>query len=98
MSYGLGSPNENLPAFIVLLSKGRPDTQNLNMQAWNNGFLPSHHQGVRFRSGHDPVLYLSNPDGIDRPSRRRELDYLAKLEQEQKEVWGDPEIDSKISQ
>ncbi len=98
MSYGLGSPNQNLPAFIVLLSKGRPDTQNLNMQAWGNGFLPSHHQGVRFRSGYDPVLFLSNPDGIDRASRRRELDYLERLEREQQAVWGDPEIDSKISQ
>lgn len=98
MSYGLGSPNKNLPAFIVLLSKGNPDTQNLNMQAWGNGFLPSHHQGVRFRSGYDPVLYLSNPDGIDRERRRSELDYLTKLEMEQKAQWGDPEIDSKISQ
>ncbi len=98
LSYGLGSPNKNLPSFIVLLSKGRADTQNLNMQAWNNGFLPSHHQGVRFRSGVDPVLYLSNPEGIDRNSRRRELNFLEKLEQEQKAKWGDPEIDSKISQ
>lgn len=98
MSYGLGSPNKNLPSFIVLLSRGKPDTQNLNMQAWNNGFLPSHHQGVRFRSGVDPVLYLSNPDGIDRASRRRELDYLEQLEAEQKAVWGDPEIDSKLNQ
>ena len=98
MSYGLGSPNEDLPAFIVLLSKGKPDAQNLNMQSWGNGFLPSHHQGVRFRSGVDPVLYLSNPKGIDRASRRRELDYLEKLEQEQKAIWGDPEIDSKINQ
>lgn len=98
MSYGLGSPNENLPAFIVLLSKGRSDTQNLNMQAWSNGFLPSHHQGVQFRSGYDPVLYLSNPSGIDRASRRRELDYLQQLEAEQKSVWGDPEFDSKLSQ
>ncbi len=98
MSYGLGSPNKNLPAFIVLLSRGKPDTQNLNMQIWNNGFLPSHHQGVRFRSGVDPVLYLSNPDGIDMHSRRRELDYLEKLEKEQKSVWGDPEMDSKLNQ
>ncbi len=98
MSYGLGSSNENLPAFIVLLSRGTPDTQNLNMQSWGSGFLPSHHQGVRFRSGYDPVLYLKNPAGIDRDSRRRELDYLAQLEAEQKSVWGDPEIDSKISQ
>ena len=98
MSYGLGSPNKDLPSFIVLLSKGRSDTQNLNMQVWGNGFLPSHHQGVRFRSGYDPVLYLSNPDGIDRESRRRELNYLEQLEKEQKAVWGDPEIDSKLSQ
>jgi len=98
MSYGLGSSNKNLPTFIVLLSKGKNDTQNLNMQIWNNGFLPSHHQGVRFRSGADPVLYLSNPNGIDRDSRRRELDYLGQLEAEQKAVWGDPEIDSKLNQ
>ena len=98
MSYGLGSANDNLPSFIVLLSKGNPDTQNINMQSWGNGFLPSHHQGVRFRSGYDPVLYLSNPAGIDRNSRRRELNYLEELEREQKAVWGDPEIDSKLSQ
>ena len=98
LSYGLGSPNEDLPSFIVLLSKGKPDTQNLNMQAWNSGFLPSHHQGVRFRSGADPVLFINNPNGIDRASRRRELNYLEQLEKEQKEVWGDPEIDSKINQ
>lgn len=98
MSYGLGSANKNMPSFIVLLSKGNPDTQNINMQAWGNGFLPSHHQGVRFRSGYDPVLYLSNPSGIDRNSRRRELNYLEELEREQKAVWGDPEIDSKLSQ
>jgi hypothetical protein len=98
MSYGLGSSNENLPSFIVMLSKGKSDTQSLNMQSWNSGFLPSHHQGVRFRSGVDPVLYLSNPDGIDQNRRRSELDYLTELEAEQKKVWGDREIDSKISQ
>jgi hypothetical protein len=98
LSYGLGSPNDNLPAFVVLLSQGKEDTQNLNMQAWSSGFLPSHHQGVQFRSGRDPVLYLSSPPGIDRAARRRELDYLTELEREQQRVWGDPEIDSKISQ
>ncbi|SEI93507.1 Protein of unknown function [Cyclobacterium xiamenense] len=98
MSYGLGSSNDNLPSFIVMLSRGKNGAQNLNMQAWNSGFLPSHHQGVRFRSGHDPVLYLSNPKGINRDRRRSELDYLTELEAEQKKVWGDPEIDSKISQ
>lgn len=98
MSYGLGSANKNLPSYIVMLSRGKNSAQNLNMQAWNSGFLPSHHQGVRFRSGKDPVLYLSNPDGIDQVRRRSELDYLTELEAEQKKVWGDPEIDSKISQ
>jgi hypothetical protein len=98
MSYGLGSSNENLPSFVVLLSKGKADAQNLNMQSWSSGFLPSHHQGVQFRSGADPVLYLSNPSGVSRDRRRRELDAIAALDQEQKEHWGDPEIDSKISQ
>ncbi|MEM9526900.1 MAG: DUF1501 domain-containing protein [Bacteroidota bacterium] len=98
MSYGLGSSNKNLPSFVVLLSQGKADTQNLNMQAWSSGFLPSHHQGVRFRSGADPVLYLNNPDGINRERRRRELDVLGALDKEQQKNWGDPEIDSKISQ
>ncbi len=98
MSYGLGSPNKNLPSFIVLHSRGKSEPQNINMQAWSNGFLPSHHQGVRFRSGIDPVLYLSNPKGIDKESRRRELDYLAALEAQQKSIWGDSEIDSKLNQ
>jgi len=98
ISYGLGSPNENLPSFVVLLSKGRADVQNLNMQSWSNGFLPSHHQGVQFRNGADPVLYLNNPPGITRDRRRRELDMLAALDREQKKHWGDTEIDSKINQ
>ncbi|MCP9235769.1 DUF1501 domain-containing protein [Lewinella sp. JB7] len=98
LSYGLGSSNKNLPAFVVLLSRGKPDVQNLNMQSWGSGFLPSHHQGVQFRSGNDPVLYLNNPDGISRDRRRAELDALAALDREQQEHWGDPEIDSKISQ
>lgn len=97
-SYGLGSPNQNLPSYVVMLSKGREDVQNLNKNAWSNGFLPSHHQGVQFRSGRDPVLYINNPDGIDRNSRRRALDYLTELEKEQKMEWGDPEIDSKLNQ
>ncbi len=98
MSYGLGSTNDNLPAFVVLLSKGRADVQSLNMQSWGSGFLPSHHQGVQFRSGSDPVLYLNNPDGITRAARRSELDVLTALDREQQAHWGDPEIDSKISQ
>lgn len=98
MSYGLGSPNENLPAFVVLLSKGKQEAQSLNMQAWSSGFLPSHHQGVQFRSGKDPVLYLNNPGGISRERRRTELDVLTALDKEQQKQWGDAEIDSKISQ
>lgn len=98
MSYGLGSTNDNLPAFVVMLSRGKADSQSLNMQSWSSGFLPSHHQGVRFRSGADPVLYLNNPPGIDRQQRRSELDYLTALEKEQRKKWGDPEIDSKINQ
>lgn len=98
LSYGLGSGNENLPSFVVLLSQGLDDAQSLNMQSWGSGFLPSHHQGVQFRSGADPVLYLGNPDGITRDRRRRELDVLGALDREQQERWGDPEIDSKISQ
>ena len=98
MSYGLGSTNRNLPSFVVLLSQGRNDVQNLNMQSWSSGFLPSHHQGVQFRKGRDPVLYLSNPGGITRERRRQELDVLAALDREQQKHWGDAEIDSKISQ
>src|SRR3954471_14648789 len=78
LSYGLGSSNENLPAFVVLISKDRID-QPLYARLWGNGFLPSIHQGVQFRSGGDPVLYLQNPDGITAESRRKMLDRLAEL-------------------
>lgn len=98
LSYGLGSCNDNLPSFVVLLSKGREDVQNLNMQSWGAGFLPSHHQGVQLRSGRDPVLYLNNPSGITRQRRRTELDVITALEKEQLQHWGDSEIDSKINQ
>jgi hypothetical protein len=69
LTYGLGSDNENLPAFVVLITKGKTD-QPLYSRLWGSGFLPSRHQGVQFRSGNDPVLYLNNPDGISRDSRR----------------------------
>ena len=100
MSYGLGSSNENLPAFSVLLSRGtgRPAGQPLYSRLWGNGFLHSLHQGVQFRSGKDPVLYLKDPDGIDRKSRRRMLDKLAELNHKQLEEFGDPEISSRIAQ
>jgi hypothetical protein len=97
-SYGLGSDNQNLPAFVVLLSKGRNGDQPLYAKLWSNGFLPSVHQGVVFRSGPDPVYYLNNPPGIDKPSRRRMLDYLGKLHQEQIKQVLDPEINNRMAQ
>ena len=97
LSYGLGSDNENLPNFVVLISKGG-GAQPLNSQSWSNGFLPSHHQGLQFRAGKDPVLYLNNPYGIHQQDRRRALDYIRKLNEHQQELSGDPEIDSKIKQ
>ena len=100
LSYGLGSDNENLPAFVVLLSRGsaaRPDDP-LHSRLWGSAFLPSSHQGVSFRSSGDPVLYLSNPPGIDPATRRRMLDGLAQLNRKQFEVAGDPEINTRIAQ
>src|SRR5882757_1629162 len=76
LSYGLGSENKNLPAFYVLLSKGKGNGQGVYSKLWSNGFLPSIHQGVQFSSGENPVLYLNNPDGIDKADRRRMLDKL----------------------
>lgn len=98
MSYGLGSENKNLPAFVVLLSRGRGGDQPLYAKLWGNGFLPSQHQGVIFRSGDDPVYYLNNPGGIDKMSRRRVLDHLAQLHQAQYKNTHDEEISSRISQ
>lgn len=98
VSYGLGSDNQNMPSFVVLLSKGRGGDQPLYAKLWSNGFLPSIHQGVVFRSGPDPVFYLNNPDGIDRTSRRRMLNSLAKLQQGQFEKLLDPEINYRMAQ
>lgn len=97
LSYGLGSDNENLPNFVVLISKGG-GAQPLTSAAWGNGFLPSHHQGVQFRSGKDPVLYLNNPYGVHQEDRKRSLDYIKALNEHQQDLWGDPEINSKIAQ
>lgn len=100
LSYGLGSENENLPGFCVLLSRGtgRPFGQPLYSRLWGNGFLHSLHQGVQFRAGKDPVLYLNNPKGMSKISRRKMLDRVAHLNQIQYEEQGDPEIQSRISQ
>lgn len=97
LSYGLGSGNKNLPHFVVMVSKGGGG-QPLNSAAWGNGFLPSHHQGVQFRSGKDPVLYLNNPYGVHKEDRRRALDFIKEMNEHQVNIWGDPEIHSKINQ
>lgn len=97
LSYGLGSDNANLPGFIVLVSAGQGD-QPLYSRLWGNGFLDSKYQGVQFRSGKDPVLYLSNPDGICRSGRRAMLDKMSALNRAQFESELDPEIESRISQ
>ncbi|WKN32915.1 DUF1501 domain-containing protein [Porifericola rhodea] len=98
MSYGLGSENENLPGFIVMLSRNRDGGQPLYSRLWGSGFLPSLHQGVQFRSGKDPVLYLNNPPGVSGTDRRRALDYLQKIYQQQFSRIQDPEINTKIAQ
>jgi len=98
LSYGLGSENKNLPAFSVLLSRGRGNGQGVYSKLWSNGFLDSIHQGVQFSNSEDPVLYLNNPDGIDRNGRRRMLDHLAELNTLSYQEFGDPEIQAKIQQ
>ncbi len=100
VSYGLGSDNTDLPAYVVLTSfgSGRKDDQPLYDRLWSAGFLPSRHQGVKFRNSGDPVLYLSNPPGIDRQTRRETLDELAALNQRRFDELGDPEIQTRIAQ
>lgn len=100
LSYGLGSESENLPAFIVMISQGSGNKtdQPIFSRLWGSGFVPSQHQGVRFRSGDDPVLYLSNPPGIDSQTRRRMLDGVGELNQIASQSIGDPEIDTRIAQ
>ncbi|MBB03578.1 DUF1501 domain-containing protein [bacterium] len=98
LSYGLGSANQNLPAYVVMISKGKGNSQALYSRLWGAGFLPSQHQGVKMRTGNDPVLYLSNPDGLARTTRRRQLDALASLNEEQFAEFQDPEIKARISQ
>jgi len=98
MSYGLGSLNDNLPTFTVLLSRSRDGDQPLYSRLWGSGFLPSLHQGVQFRGGGDPVLYLKDPDGLSRTSRRHMLDALREMYRAEHERVMDPEIDSRIAQ
>lgn len=98
LSYGLGSENKNLPAFCVLLSRGTGNGQGVYSKLWSNGFLDSIHQGVQFSSGENPVLYLNNPEGINKMDRRSMLDTISALNASSLEEFGDPEIHTKIQQ
>ena len=98
LSYGLGSENENMPSYVVMISRGRGQLQALYDRLWGSGFLPSKHQGVKLRSSGEPVLYLDNPPGIDRDMRRDMLDGLQKLNSKTHEKFNDPETQTRISQ
>jgi len=100
LTYGLGSENQNLPGFVVLISQGSGNKtdQPIFSRLWGSGFLPSEYQGVRLRSGSDPVLYLSNPPGIDPASRRRMIDGVDALDHIAHKTFGDPEINTRIAQ
>ncbi len=96
VTYGLGSENSNLPGFVVLISNGVQPSG--GQGCWGTGFLPSVFQGVQCRSKGDPVLYVSDPPGMDRPMRRRTLDSLRRLNEMQAEELGDPETRTRIAQ
>lgn len=98
LSYGLGSENDNLPGFCVLLSRGKGNGQGVYSKLWTNGFLDSVYQGVQFSSGDDPVLYLNDPEGMKPADRRRMLDRIAAINRMNHERFGDPEISAKIQQ
>ena len=97
LHYGLGSAHDNLPAFVVLITKGKGG-QPLYSRLWGSGFLPSRHQGVQFRAGSEPVLYLNNPAGIDESSRRFMLDRLRELHEHQMDRLGEAEMEARIAQ
>jgi len=98
MSYGLGSENKNLPAFVVLTSRGKGNSQGLYSKLWSSGFLDSRHQGVLLRSGKDPVLYLNDPEGVTRADKRLFLDRVSEINEYHYKEKGDDEILSRISQ
>jgi hypothetical protein len=98
VNYALGTDNAQLPSYVVLKSQYQSSGVGANASAWSSGFLPSHHQGVEFRAGAEPVLYVHNPEGLSKAARRAEIDLIAKLSQAQYDASGDPEILSKISQ
>ena len=90
--------NQNLPAFCVLLSRGKGNGQGVYSKLWSNGFLDSVHQGVQFSSGDNPVLYLNNPESISKDDRRKMLDKISEINNESYKEFGDPEISTKIQQ
>ena len=98
VSYGLGAESQDLPAFVVMVSQGGGNSQALADRQWASGFLPSQYQGVKFRSGADPVLYLSNPAGYTPAARRRFLDDLGSLNRLNYDEYQDPEISARIAQ
>ena len=100
LSYGLGTMNDNLPTFVVITPSwsGPREAQALYNRLWGSGFLASKHQGVALRSQGDPVLFLSNPSGIETEDRRRMLDALARLNQKTFDEFGDPETQARIAQ
>ena len=98
LSYGMGSMNENMPGYVVMISRGRGQLQALYDRLWGSGFLPSKHQGVKLRSAGEPVLYLQNPPGFDRDARRSQLDSLSELNQLNHDKFADPETQARISQ
>ncbi len=100
LSYGLGSENQDLPGYMVLISQGtgKNPGQPIFSRLWGSGYLPSEHQGVRLRPGSNPVLHLSNPSGIDSQIRRGQLNDLAVLNERHARLTGDPEIEARIAQ
>ncbi|BCS32415.1 sulfatase [Luteitalea sp. TBR-22] len=100
LSYGLGSLNENLPTFVVMTSTytNKSNVQALSARMWSSGFIPARHSGVSVRGAGDPVLYLSDPDGVDRETRRRMLDGVQALNTQHADAIGDPDTDTRIAQ
>jgi uncharacterized protein (DUF1501 family) len=98
ISYGLGSSNANLPAFVVMISQGIGNMQALSARFWGSGFLPSEHQGCKLRSGGDPVLFLRDPEGVTRADRRAMLDTIEELNEQEFARTLDPEIRSRVAQ
>jgi len=97
LDYGLGTMNNDLPSFVVMVTKGKGG-QPLVSRLWGSGFLPGKHDGVRFRADKDAILYLNSPEGIDRANRRKVLDRIRELHEIQLEATGDPSLETRIAQ